>query len=157
LRVVRGGLVDVVKRSEAGEFEWKSKVFQFFYQVHQSSSNKIPHALSNTLASVPKDRILPTEYNSPELIKKRIKQIFLSIKNFCFFPEEDISLFESTSSTRNDGNLTKPVNPKQFCDDVYLRLMSILYVIPEEQAALATQNRIQQVMEEFEKKYVRPE
>jgi hypothetical protein len=49
----------------------------------------------------------------------------------------------------------KAVNPKQFCDDIYMRLMNVFFVITDEKQAAKTQSGIIQIVQEIENTFVK--
>lgn len=63
--------------------------------------------------------------------------------------EDGFNTFNSNNPS-NVANQDKPINPKSFCDSVYMRLMNVLFVISDEKQAAATQQQFNSLVKQIE-------
>ena len=104
-------------------------------------------------------------YNVPHLTEWCVickNDIFFEEIEFQYYQQPNIyGLFLEEDFSNNFKPPTKtvptvgPVNPKQFCDDIYMRLMNVFFVITDENQTAKTQHEIIQVVNQIEQSFTK--
>lgn len=80
--------------------------------------------------------------------KNILKQFNLILIYLCL--EDGFNIFAKNGSHTNGSSNRKALDPKAFCDSIYMRLMNVLFVIADEKQAAATQQQFERLVQKLE-------